>query len=121
MLAHLGVIELQVLNQMLRLDEERRDDAGPGDEVVRGARHGSSTTLYPLASSFSLGRATRYNTAPFYSRDTGAPFPMTTRPQYHLIFPLPRVGSSRRVSTYSRGEWRHCAARSGVAENMGVK
>jgi hypothetical protein len=35
----LGVIELQVLKQMLRLDEERRND-GPGDEVMRRARQG---------------------------------------------------------------------------------
>ena len=55
-LARLEIFELQVLDRMLRLDEESRVEASSGDEgeVVVRARRKSSTTL-PVASSSSPG------------------------------------------------------------------
>ena len=56
-LARLDSPELQVLDRMLRLDEERRVVASSGDEreVIVRARRKSSTTLLPVASSSSPG------------------------------------------------------------------
>jgi hypothetical protein len=56
-LARLDITGLQVLDRMLRLDEERRTEASSGDEgeVVGRARRRSSTRLHPVASSSSPG------------------------------------------------------------------
>ena len=47
---------LQVLDRMLRLDEERRADADSDDKIEGLARQRSLTTLYPVESLSSPGR-----------------------------------------------------------------